>query len=124
MSSNLPPPKLYQTRGARLAEICQPTLRYWFQTEVHVFALSMAAAVLLSVFPFLIVIMSLCRYGLHWQAGVKILYLALADYFPGDMGEFIRRNLTAVVQGRGPFQYGQRGVRAPRSRTQPRLGRA
>jgi membrane protein len=105
VSSNPPPPKLYQTRGARLAEICQPTLRYWFQTEVHVFALSMAAAVLLSVFPFLIVIMSLCKYGLHWQAGVKILDLALADYFPGDMGEFIRRNLTAVVQGRGPFQF-------------------
>jgi membrane protein len=93
------------TRGGRIVEICQPTMRYWFQTEVHVFALSMAAAVLLSVFPFLIVMMSLCKYGLHWQAGVKILDLALGDYFPGDMGEFIRRNLTAVVQSRGPFQF-------------------
>lgn len=64
----------------------------------------MAAAVLLSAFPFLIVMMSLCKYGLHWPAGVKVLDLALADFFPGDMGEFIRRNLTAVVQSRGPFQ--------------------
>jgi membrane protein len=79
-------------------------MRYWFQTEVHVFALSTAAAVLLSFFPFFIVIMSLCRYGLHWQAGVKVLDLALADFFPGDMGDFIRRNLTAVVESRGPFQ--------------------
>jgi Predicted membrane protein len=79
-------------------------VRYWLRTEVHVFALSMAAAVLLSAFPFLIVMMSLCKYGLHWPAGVKVLDLALADFFPGDMGEFIRRNLTAVVESRGPFQ--------------------
>jgi uncharacterized BrkB/YihY/UPF0761 family membrane protein len=97
--------RFHLTRRSRIVEICEPTVRYWFQTEVHVFALSMAAAVLLSVFPLLIVMMSLCKYGLHWPAGVKILDLALADYFPGDMGEFIRRNLTAVVQSRGPFQF-------------------
>lgn len=105
MSSTPPPLRLYQTRSARLVEICRPTVRYWLQTEVHVFALSMAAAVLLSVFPFLVVMMSLCKYGLHWPAGVTVLDLALADFFPGDMGEFIRRNLTAVVQSRGPFQF-------------------
>ncbi len=74
------------------------------QTEVHVFALSMSASVLLSAFPFLIVMMSLCRYGLHWPAGVQALDLALADFFPGDMGQFIHRNLTAAVESRGPFQ--------------------
>jgi membrane protein len=105
VSTNPPQPKLYQTRSSRLVEICQPTVRYWLQTEVHVFALSMAAAVLLSIFPFLIVMMSLCKYGLHWPAGVTVLDLALADFFPGDLGEFIRRNLTAVVQSRGPFQF-------------------
>jgi YihY family inner membrane protein len=101
-----PPPirQLYWTRGTRLVDICRPTVRYWLRTEVHVFALSMAAAVLLSAFPFLIVMMSLCKYGLHWPAGMTVLDLALADFFPGDMGEFIRRNLTAVVQSRGPFQ--------------------
>jgi len=50
------------------------------------------------------VVMSLCRYGLHWPAGVQALDFALADFFPGDMGQFIRRNLTAVVESRGPFQ--------------------
>jgi membrane protein len=84
--------------------MCQPTVRYWLQTEVHVFALSMAAAVLLSAFPFLIVVMSLCRYGLHWSAGVNVLDTALGDFFPGDMGDFIRRNLRAVVESRGPSQ--------------------
>ena len=74
------------------------------ETEVHVFALSVAASVLLSVFPFLIVMMSLCRYVLHWPAGVQVLNLALTDFFPGDMGQFISRNLQAVVESRGPFQ--------------------
>jgi uncharacterized BrkB/YihY/UPF0761 family membrane protein len=48
--------------------------------------------------------MSLCRYGLHWPAGVHALELALSDFFPGDMGAFIIRNLTSVVESRGPFQ--------------------
>jgi hypothetical protein len=34
-----------------------PTFRYWMQTEVHVYAFSVAANVLLSFFPFLIVTM-------------------------------------------------------------------
>lgn len=87
-----------------MAEVCRPTLRYCMETEVHVYALSVAASVLLSVFPFLIVMMSLCRYILQWPAGVQILNLALSDFFPGDMGEFISRNLLAVVESRGPFQ--------------------
>jgi membrane protein len=98
------PPKLYQNPAARIVEVWRPTMRYCMETEVHVFALSMAASVLLSAFPFLIVMMSLCKYGLHWPAGVQALDLALGDFFPGDMGQFIRRNLTAVVQSRGPFQ--------------------
>jgi uncharacterized BrkB/YihY/UPF0761 family membrane protein len=98
------PPKVHQGLAARLLELFKPTAQYCMQTEVHVFALSISASVLLSVFPFLIVMMSLCKYGLHWPAGVQALDLALNDFFPGEIGEFIRRNLMAVVQGRGPFQ--------------------
>jgi membrane protein len=89
---------------ARLAGTWKSTLLYCMQTEVHVFALSISASVLLSVFPFLIVMMSICRYGLKWPAGVAALNLALTDYFPGEIGQFILRNLTAVVESRGPFQ--------------------
>jgi len=98
------PPKVHQGLAARLLKLFKPTAQYCMQTEVHVFALSISASVLLSVFPFLIVMMSLCKYGLHWPAGVQALDLALSDFFPGEIGEFIRRNLMAVVQGRGPFQ--------------------
>ena len=81
-----------------------PILRYWMLTEVHVHALAVGASVLLSFFPFLIVMVSLCHYGLHWRAAVNAIYLALDDFFPGDMGGFIKRNLIAVVESRGPMQ--------------------
>jgi len=81
-----------------------PTANYWMRTEVHVHALAVSASVLLSFFPFLIVMISLCRYGLHWKAAVDAIYIALNDYFPGDMGMFIRRNLVAVIESRGPMQ--------------------
>ena len=71
---------------------------------MHVHALAVAASVLLSFFPFLIVMISLCRYGFHWRAAVNAIYLALDDFFPGDMGGFIKRNLVAVVESRGPMQ--------------------
>src|SRR5216684_4586770 len=83
---------------------CRPTLRYFMQTEVHVHALAMAASVLLSFFPFLIVMISLCRYGFRWPAAVNAIYVALNDYFPGELGGFIKRNLVAVIESRGPMQ--------------------
>src|SRR5438552_17905717 len=83
---------------------CRPTLRYFMQTEVHVHALAMAASVLLSFFPFLIVMISLCRYGFRWPAAVNSIFIALNDYFPGELGGFLKRNLVAVVESRGPMQ--------------------
>ena len=62
------------------------------QTEAHVYALAIAASVLLSFYPFLTVMLSFCRNVLHWPAGVQAIYVALDDYFPGDLGVFVRRN--------------------------------
>ena len=93
-----------QSPRRRAVEFFRPSFRYSMETEVHVFAFAVAASVLLSFFPFLIVMVSLCKYVLHWPAAVKAVELALADYFPGDLGQFIQRNLTATVQARGPFQ--------------------
>src|SRR5262252_4716336 len=64
------------------------------ETEAHVYALAVAASVLLSLFPFLNVMLSFCRNVLHWRAAEQAIYLALNDYFPGEMAEFVRRNLT------------------------------
>jgi len=74
------------------------------QTEVHVFAFAVSAGMLLSFFPFLTVMLSICRYVLKWRAGVSAVYFALDDYFPDTMGQFIRRNFDVTVASRGPVQ--------------------
>jgi len=71
---------------------------------VHVYAFSMAANVLLSFFPFLIVMVSICRHVLGWAAAESTIFLALETYFPGELGLFIQRNLKATVAERGAFQ--------------------
>lgn len=84
-----------------------PTMRYLSQTEVHVYALSVAASVMLSLYPFLTVMFSMAR--LFQGAGgiaEQALSKALTDYFPGSLGEFINRNLLANLNksGHGRFQ--------------------
>ena len=68
-------------------------LRYWSQTEVHVFSFSIAANVLLSFYPFLLVMISLCRQLLQWPAAEEAIYTAIRDYFPGTTGTFLAYNL-------------------------------
>ncbi len=63
------------------------------QTEVHVYAFSVAANILLSFFPFLIVMLSLSRRVFGEQAAVGAIDLALRDYFPDALGQFLHRNL-------------------------------
>jgi uncharacterized BrkB/YihY/UPF0761 family membrane protein len=70
----------------------RPTARYLMETEAHVYALAIAASVLLSFYPFLTVMISFCRNVLHWPAAVQAIYVALDDYFPGDLGVFVRHN--------------------------------
>lgn len=81
-----------------------PTIRYWMQTEVHVYAFSISAGILLSFFPFLIVMLSLCQHVFHWKAAVNAIYFALGDYFPDVFGAFLRRNFEFTVASQGPVQ--------------------
>ena len=98
------PPPARTGRWRRVGRTVTPTLRFWMETEVHVAAFSVAANVLLSFFPFLIVMLSLCRYVFKWHAANDAIYLALNYYFPDQLGSFIKRNLIATVESRGPFQ--------------------
>jgi membrane protein len=88
----------------RAGRACLPTVRYWMETEVHVYAFSIAANVLLSFYPFLLVTMSIARYVLPWSGTEDAILLALRDYFPGEVGEFVGRNLQVAVRDRGPLQ--------------------
>lgn len=77
----------------RIAVGLVTTFKYWMQTEVHVYAFSVAANVLLSFFPFLIVMMSLSRLFFDQQATRNAVDLALRDYFPDSFGTFLLNNL-------------------------------
>lgn len=66
-----------------------PTFRYWMQTEVHVYAFSVAANVLLSFYPFLIVMMSVSRRFFKEQTTIAAIQLALQDYFPESFTNFL-----------------------------------
>jgi uncharacterized BrkB/YihY/UPF0761 family membrane protein len=87
--------------GSR-ARAVLPTLRYLMEVDTHVYAFSIAANVLLGFYPFLLVLISFCRYVLHWRAAEQTIYVALMDYFPGPTGEFLARNLGAQAR---PVQW-------------------
>src|SRR5579872_5634485 len=78
------------------------TLRYWMRTEVHVYAFSIAANVLLSFFPFLIVCVTLSRIHFDYQTTVAAIDFALHDYFPNIFSDFLQRNLPQLPQQRSP----------------------
>jgi membrane protein len=73
-----------------------PTFWYLSQTEVHVYALSIGASVLLSFFPFLIVMFTLVRDVFHFPAAERALIVALRDYFPGDMNNLMLQQLNKI----------------------------
>ena len=63
------------------------------ETEAHVYALAIAASVLLAFYPFLTVMLSFCRDVLHWPAAEQAIHLAIGDFFAGKAGLFINNNL-------------------------------
>jgi membrane protein len=81
------------------------TARYCAETEVHVYALAVAACVLLSFYPFLIVVLSFCKYVLRWPDAVNAVFYAVNDYMPGEMGQFVSRNLDVSVRSNGRLQF-------------------
>ena len=76
-----------------------PTIKYLMEVEVHVYAFSIAANVLLSFFPFLVVMTSICR-ALNWQAAVKAVFFTIQDYFPADIANIILYTPRSGLQHR------------------------
>jgi membrane protein len=82
-----------------------PTVRYWSQTEVHVYAFSIAANVLLSFYPMLLVMTSVCSRLLHWKSAVDAVYFALNDYFPTSWSGYLQKGLEPTIYYHGRFHY-------------------
>jgi YihY family inner membrane protein len=83
-------------RAAPRQSLLRSTARYLLRTEVHTFAFSVAANAILSLFPFLLLLMTLIRRVLHSQAMYDIVESLLRDSLPTGQ-EFVIRNLNALV---------------------------
>ncbi len=81
--------------GALLKRRLIHTGHYWMQTEVHVFGFSIAANVLLSLYPFLIVMITLCDHVLGLRTAGNAINLMLQEYFPSRIQVFISGNLQS-----------------------------
>ncbi|MBL0157781.1 MAG: YihY/virulence factor BrkB family protein [Bryobacterales bacterium] len=71
--------------------------RYLLETEVHVYAFSIAGNVLLAFLPFMSVMLWILRYGLGWSAAELALYGGIRDIFPGETGAFLTYNLRVIA---------------------------
>ena len=72
--------------------------RFLTEPEVHVYAFSIAANVLLAFYPFVLVMLSISKHVFHNDAAINALFLAIRDYFAGDTGDTIVRNLARSLQ--------------------------
>jgi membrane protein len=86
----------------RLRRYGGTTLRYLTQTEVHTYAFSVAANSILSLFPVIVLLLTVVRRVFHSQQMYNVVLQLLHDYLPSNQ-DFVIRNLQflASVRGRG-----------------------
>lgn len=73
-----------------------PTAHYLLQTEVHTFAFSVAANVILSFFPFIVLLLTIVRFVFRSRTMNDIVLNLLRDYLPTGQ-DFIIRNMNLLV---------------------------
>ena len=83
-------------RRAHAEGLLRSTARYMLRTEVHTFAFSVAANAILSLFPFLLLLLTLIRRVFHSQVMYRVVESLLRDSLPTGQ-EFVIRNLNALV---------------------------
>src|SRR5436190_471732 len=66
------------------------------EDQVQVLASAIAFNAMLSFFPFLILLLSLCRGAFHWEAGYEAVLSILRDYVPVAK-DFLENNLRALT---------------------------
>src|SRR5271167_1811623 len=86
----------------RLRRYGWPTLRYLTQTEVHTYAFSVAAYSILSLFPLIVLLLTVVRRVFHSPQMYSVVLQLLRDFLPSNK-DFVIRNLQflASVRGRG-----------------------
>ena len=87
-------------QGGTKKDYLPPLVRYLMQTEVHTFAFSVAANVVLSFFPFIVLLLTLTRQVFHSQAMYDVVLQLLRSYLPAGQ-DFVIRSVVALTPHRG-----------------------
>ncbi|MDA1315478.1 MAG: YihY/virulence factor BrkB family protein [Acidobacteria bacterium] len=90
----------------RIIGFLRPTVRYLFTIESHVYAMAIAASLLLAFFPFLVLILSLTRALLPGSDVGEMVLIGVEDFLPKDPGlvSFVKRNVSFAASLRGQVE--------------------
>ena len=71
-------------------------LQYMTKTEVHTYAFSVAAQVILSLFPFIVLLLTLSEKVFHSERMADVVSAMMSNFLPNDQ-EFVMRNMRALA---------------------------
>ncbi len=78
-------------------------LKYLTQTDVHTYAFSVAANVILSLFPFIVLLLTVSQRVFHSPAMVAVVGELMHNYLPTGQ-DFVMRNMNLLVHPRKGVQ--------------------
>jgi YihY family inner membrane protein len=91
--SEVPPVVRAQGFGPQLLALA----KYMMRTEVHTYAFSVAANVILSLFPFIVMLLTISRVVFHSSAMEQVVIHDIMYNFLPSNQEFIMRNMVLLV---------------------------
>ncbi len=69
---------------------------YMTKTEVHTYAFSVAAQVILSLFPFIVLLLTLCQRVFHSPKMVNVVVQMMTNFLPSNQ-DFVMRNMKILA---------------------------
>ena len=83
-------------RGTGLGAQIVALVKYMARTEVHTYAFSVAANVILSLFPFIVMMFTLSRRVFHSQTMEQVVGQMMSTFLPSNQ-DFIMRNMQLLA---------------------------
>lgn len=79
-------------------------MKYMARTEVHTYAFSVAANAILSLFPFIVLLLTLCRRVFHSRAMEQVVGDMMHGFLPVGQ-DFVMRNMQLLAHPRKGVQF-------------------
>jgi len=76
---------------------------YMTRTEVHTYAFSVAAQVILSVFPFIVLLLTIARKVFHSEKMVDVVGDMMTNFLPSNQA-FVMRNMRVLADTHAPVR--------------------